>query len=153
LRRKTLASITFVTIVAMLSAGLFAGVLGTMQNPKPAAVVGDGKLVFDNCVATKNPDNLDIAFTVRCTTIEGKAVDGFKLNGVANDELPGLIGYLNGTAFESGYSPLLVMMKGDSLNVELVLPSAFSGQEFNSGVVNVAVITPNQLYGIDAYYS
>jgi hypothetical protein len=149
-----IASITLLVIIAMLCAGFFAGILGVPQNSSEQLNTGlvEENLLVQNCAAVKTAQNLNISFTINCQSSEGIPIDGFQINGVSTDDIPGCKGYLNGSAFGSGYSPLLVMLKSETLQVNLVLPSAFSDPRTDSGHVKVNVMTPDATYYAETSY-
>jgi hypothetical protein len=150
LPNKSLALTILVIAVMVACAGLFAGFLGQSAEPNMGPV--EEKLRLQNCSAEKDSGALNISLTVKAALGESVPINDFQINSVSQTELGGVAIYVNGTAIATDAAPLVVVESGDVLVVNLVLPSAFSGEPFDGGFVRVEAVTRDVRYYTETTY-
>jgi hypothetical protein len=139
------------SLAAALATVLFAGYLNAGGSTEPNMGPVIENLHFEACTAMKSGKDLNISLTLACDSGCGKALDinEFKVNTISQHNISDLAIYVNGTLIDTSKSPMCKLVRGNHLQVNLVLPSSngvVSSDIENGAQVNVDVITQEAVY-------
>jgi hypothetical protein len=145
--KKIIYRVVASIIVSAAFSVMFVGFLGEAQ-PNMGSV--ENKLQLTDFLALKKENNLDITIKMTNTANNALPINELNINGIPKNSLPDIAVYLNGLSVDNKTTPIINLKKGETANIEVIVPTGSFGASFDLGVIRVDVLTPGAYFSVES---
>jgi hypothetical protein len=145
--KRILWKIVACVIISAVFSVMFVGYLGKAQlNLGPV----EDKLELSDFLALEKENNLDIYLKVTNNGNQATSINELKINGVPQNLLPDTAFFLNGSSIDNKNTQLINLGRGESVNIEVIVPKASFSSSSDLGLTRVDVLTPRANFYVES---